>query len=126
MPLYRLAILILLTSVTAFAAQPQVRTVRVPEGGLQPQVAVDGKHVVHLIYLKGDPAHSDIFYIRSTDGGATWSTPIRVNSGEGSAIALGTVRGAQLALGKGGRVHVAWMGSDKAEPKAPGKATPML
>lgn len=126
MLVYRLLISILLTSVTAIAAQPHVRTTRVPDGGLQPQTAVDAKHVVHLIYLKGDPAHSDIYYIRSTDGGKTWSTPIPVNSGEGSAIALGTVRGAQLALGKGGRVHVAWMGSDQAEPKAPGKATPML
>ncbi len=31
-----------------------------------------------------------------------------------------------MALGKNGRVHVAWMGSNLAEPKAAGKATPML
>jgi hypothetical protein len=29
-------------------------------------------------------------------------------------------------VGKGGRVHVAWMGADKAEPKAPGGSAPML
>ena len=110
----------------ALAAQPRVTTMRVPEGGVQPQVAVDAKHVVHLIYLAGDPAHCDVFYTRSSDDGGHWSKPVRVNSHEGSGIALGTVRGAQLALGRGGRVHVVWMGSDKSEPKAPGKATPML
>ncbi|MDB5292812.1 MAG: hypothetical protein JWL69_4053 [Phycisphaerales bacterium] len=103
-----------------------VVTFRVPNGGVQPQAAVDGKGVVHLIYLVGDASRSDIFYIRSTDGGVTWSSPDRVNSQPGSAIAMGTVRGAHLALGRGGRVHVAWMGSSVAEPKAPGNATPML
>ena len=43
--------------------------------------------------------------------GATFSTALRVNSHEGSAIAAGTIRGAQLALGQAGRVHVAWNGS---------------
>ena len=42
-----------------------------------------------------------------------------------SAIAMGTVRGAQLALGRGGRVHVAWMGSG-AVAKVDGKFAPML
>jgi hypothetical protein len=103
-----------------------VTVVRIPGGGVQPQAAVDAKGVVHLIYLKGDPGHSDVEYIRSTDGGDTWSTPLRVNSQPGSAIAIGTVRGAHLALGREGRVHIAWMGSSVAEPKAPGGAAPML
>jgi hypothetical protein len=55
----------------------------------------------------------------STDGGRTFAKAIRVNSQDGSAIAAGTVRGAQLALGSGGRVHVVWNGSDRAEPKPP-------
>jgi hypothetical protein len=93
---------------------------------MQPQVAVDGHGVVHLIYLKGDPAHCDIVYTKSADDGATWSEPLKVNSQSGSAIAVGTVRGAHLALGKNARVHVAWMGSDKALPKGPGKMNPML
>jgi hypothetical protein len=36
------------------------------------------------------------------------------------------VEGAQLALGKGGRVQVAWNGSDKATPKNPIEGSPML
>jgi hypothetical protein len=41
-------------------------------------------------------------------------------------MAVGNIRGAQLAAGKNGRVHVAWTGSGKAGPKAPGKTTPVL
>jgi hypothetical protein len=107
-------------------AQAKVTVSRIPTGGMQPQTAVDRRGVVHLIYLKGEPAHCDIFYSKSGDDGANWSDPIKVNSQNGSAIAVGTVRGAHMALGKNSSVHVAWMGSDKATPKAPGKMNPML
>lgn len=96
---------------------PKVVAMRVPANGIQPQVAVDDKGVVNLIYYKGDPQAGDVFYVRSTDDGKTFSAPIRVNSQRGSAIAAGNIRGAQLALGKNGRVHVAWNGSGKALPK---------
>jgi hypothetical protein len=71
---------------------------------------------VHLIYLKGDPSASDVYYCRSRDGGKSWSTSIRVNSVPGSAIAMGTIRGAQLALGQGGRALVSWNSSRPAGP----------
>ncbi len=102
----------------------KVELVRVPEGGIQPQVAVDERGVVHLLYYKGHEARGDLFYTRF-DGRGGFEKAIRVNSQEGSALAVGTIRGGNIAVGKGGRVHVAWMGSQQAEPKA-GKATPML
>ena len=95
------------------------RLVRVPAGGLQPQVAIDRDGGLHLLYYAGDPHHGDLYYARSTDFGASFSPAIRVNSQEGSAIAAGTIRGGQLALGKGGRPHVAWNGSGIAEPRGP-------
>jgi hypothetical protein len=111
----------------AKAEQPsRVTVLRVPNQGLQPQVAMDGKGIVHLIYFRGDAAAGDIFYVHSEDGGTTFSSPLRVNSQPGSAIAIGNIRGAHLAVGKNGRVHVAWNGSDKAEPKGPDGASPML
>ena len=103
----------------------KVTTIRVPNGGIQPQAMVDRNGTVHLIYFLGAPPAGDIFYVRSADG-KTFSTPLRVNSSPGSAIAIGNIRGAHLALGRSGRVHVAWMGSDKAKPRAPGGAAPML
>jgi len=42
-----------------------------------------------------------------------------------AAIAAGNIRGAHIALGKSGRVHIAWMGSDKAVPKASDGEAPM-
>lgn len=107
------------------AAQKPV-LLRVPSHGIQPQTAVDAKGVVHLIYFKGDPAAGDIFYVRSEDGVHFSKEPLRVNSHPGSAMAIGNIRGAHLALGKNGRVHVAWNGTQKALPKAAGDALPML
>ncbi len=104
---------------TLASAGDEPRLVRVPENGLQPQVAVDGDGGIHLLYYAGDPHHGDLFYTRSKDSGATFSSPIRVNSQEGSGIAAGTIRGGQLALGKNARPHVAWNGSGNAEPRGP-------
>ena len=103
---------------------PPVTIIRLPAGGLQPQVAVDARGTAHVIYFAGDPAGGDLYYSTISDG--TFSRPVRVNTTPGSAIATGTVRGAQLAVGRGGRIHVAWNGSGRATPKAPGDSTPML
>ena len=109
----------------AEAGDSLVKVVRVPDGGVQPQAAVDSKGVIHLIYCTGDPAHGDAFYVVTTNGDQ-FSKPIRVNSQTGSVVALGTVRGPQLAIGKDDRVHVAWMGSSVAEPKLMAHEAPML
>jgi hypothetical protein len=105
---------------------PAVGTVRVPGEGLQPQAATDAAGRVHVVYFKGEPGHGDLFYVRSDDACQTFSTPLRVNSQPGSAIATGTVRGAHLSLGRNARVHVGWMGAQGAEPKAPDRSSPML
>jgi hypothetical protein len=97
------------------AETDKVKFVRVPDGGIQPQAMADAKGVVHLIYLKGDPKACDVFYVRQEPGAEGFSKPIQVNSQAGSAIAVGTIRGAQLALGRNGRVHVAWNGSKSME-----------
>jgi len=101
----------------------RVELLRVPDQGLQPKVVVDEKGVVHLTYFKGEPSHGDVFYAR-IDGKNGISRPVQVNTAPDSAIATGNVRGPQLAVGRQGRVHVAWMGSDRA-PRAL-DAVPML
>jgi hypothetical protein len=104
----------------------KVTLLRAPESGIQPQAAMDAKGVLHLIYFRGEPGNGDVFYVRSDDGGTTFSRPLRANSQPASVIATGNIRGAHLAVGKNGRAHVAWMGSGKAGPKGPSNATPML
>lgn len=97
---------------------PAVRAMRVPNGGVQPQ-AVHSNGVLHLIYFKGEARHGDLFYVRSSDDGATFSEPLRVNSQSGSAVAAGTIRGGQIALGREGFIHVVWNGSSEAQPRGP-------
>lgn len=105
----------------------EVKFVRVPDGGLQPQAAVDTAGTLHLIYLGDDPAAANIYYVRKGPGEEKFSKPLRVNSQVGSAIAVGSIRGAHLAIGKGQRVHVAWNGSGIATPRGPKKYdSPML
>ena len=98
---------------------PTVRVVRVPNEGIQPQVVVDEDGAVHLLYYKGDAGGGDLFYARKPQGAAEFAAPLRVNSQAGSAVAAGNIRGGQIALGRAGRVHVAWNGSTKARPKGP-------
>jgi hypothetical protein len=105
-----------LNAVTADST-PVVEVRRIPNGGIQPEAVAGADGAIHLVYFAGEPAGGDIFYVRSTDGGATFSSPVRVNSQERSAIATGTIRGAQVAVAPDGRVHVAWNGSDRAVPK---------
>lgn len=105
---------------------PRVATLRVPSGGLQPQAIADAEGTIHLVAFRGDPASGDLFYSARKRGDERFSEPIRINSQAGSAIALGTIRGAQLALGRDGRVHVAWNGSNSALPKNAAGSTPML
>ena len=95
-----------------------VSTIRVPDGGIQPQIA-EQNGIVHMIYFSGAPEKGDLFYVRSRNYGATFSKPIPVNT-PGSAMAIGNIRGAQMAVGRNGRVSVAWNGT------APTGHIPML
>lgn len=96
-----------------------IHFLRVPENGVQPQAAMDEAGTLHLVYLRGDPQASDIYYVRRAAGETNFSKPLRVNSQPGSAVAMGAVRGAQLSLGRNGIVHVIWNGSaiSKAPPR---------
>ena len=125
-PIVLSASFLLLAALAPAAAPTMAEHVRVPAGGIQPQAQVDDRGRVHLIFFNGDPKRGDVFYAHSDDWAKTFSEPIRVNSQPGSVVAAGIIRGPQLAVGKGGRAHVTWMGSDKAEPKVDGEHVPML
>jgi hypothetical protein len=124
---------VLLAAIGGASAAPPVRgtssdvmVVRTPDEGLQPQAAVDRAGLVHVVYFKGPAAQGDLFYTRLNSVTGRFSGALRVNTHAGSALATGTVRGAHVALGRNGRVHVAWMGSSVATHRATGGATPML
>ena len=102
----------------------EVRLARTPNGGIQPQAAVDKNGKLHLIYFKGEPIRGDVWYVSGASV-EELSKPIRVNSVPRSVIATGSIRGAHLAVDGEGRPHVAWMGSDQAQPR-PKSGAPML
>ena len=107
------------------AVSPAVVVERLPAGAVQPQVVTDAvAGVVHVVYFAGMPEAGDVLYIRRSRDGR-YSDPVRVNSQPGSAVAVGTIRGPQLALGRNGRVHVIWNGSQDARPR-PAHALPLM
>jgi hypothetical protein len=96
---------------TTPAAIPQITLLRTPEGGIQPQTHLGHDGVLHMIYFKGDASAGDIEYVQRQPSTREFSRPIRVNSEPGSAIAIGTVRGPQISVGRSGRAYVTWFGS---------------
>ena len=124
----RLLTLVLVAALgTVSAARPEpprVEHVRVPDGGIQPQAAIDPHGTIHLIYYKGDAMGGDLYYVRRGAAETAFSTPIRVNSETGSAIAAGAVRGGRIALGRNGWVHVAWNAAHPVD-RGGAQVTPM-
>jgi hypothetical protein len=121
-------LLVLLSSLTVAAADegPHVSMLRLPEGAIQPQAAVGDDGAVHVIYFRGPPQQGDVFYAQLEADGESLGEALQVNQQPGSAIAIGNIRGAHLALGRNDRVHVAWMGAKSAKSQGPGGASPML
>ena len=96
------------------APLPKVTVQRTPQGGIQPQTVLAPDGTLHMIYFRGDAAAGDIEYVRRAAGANRFSEPLRVNSEPGSAIAIGTVRGPQMSVGRRGRVCVIWFGARTA------------
>lgn len=89
---------------------PAINLLRTPHDGIQPQTVLARNGALHMIYFKGDASAGDIEYVRRDPAGKDFSQPIRVNSDPGSAVALGAVRGPQMAVGRNGRAYVIWFG----------------
>ena len=96
-------------------AAAKVKLLRTPNGGLQPQAALDELGILHLVYFTGEPQGGDIYYVRRETGKTEFTSPLRVNSEPGSAVAVGTIRGAHLAVGKNGRED-SWKGEACGAP----------
>src|SRR5512132_1995129 len=91
----------------------KVTTVAVPGGG-KPIVARTGKDgAVHLLFDSGGGPK----YAKSTDGGVSFSAAIPVVRGGSQAAGL-EYDAWDMAIGKGGRVHVA-MGTNAWKLKLP-------
>lgn len=105
-------------------ASSPVELLRTPNEGIQPQAVIDATGTVHLLYYRGEIRAGDLYYVRRRPGQPGWSAALRVNSQAASAVAGGTIRGGQLAVGAGSRPHVVWFGSQQAQPRGPAEAAP--
>jgi hypothetical protein len=68
----------------------------------EPAIAVDLSKNIHLIYWDGTSGHCEIYYRKSTDGGATWSAAKRLT------WALGLSLAPTIAASSDNAIHAAW------------------
>ncbi len=85
------------------------------------QVAVDASGILHAVWADNRPssetdADLDIFYARSTDGGATWSANVRLNQDTDTATQKEPVL---VVPGSGSSVYVLWT-DGRNTPSTPG------
>jgi len=103
----------------AVAAAGPVTLLEVPDAGVQPQALVDTKGKLHLLFLSGPAGESDVFHTTLNPKTKTFAKPTRGNHTAGNAVAMGSIRGAQGAWGRDGRLHVVW---NARVPDADGKS----
>src|SRR5438132_14049839 len=92
------AVLGLWCATTALADTKEVRLVKTPDGGIQPQAVVDSHGAVDLLYFKGNADSGDLFYVRLDSAPTSSAEPLRVNNPPGTGGALRTIARRQLAL----------------------------
>lgn len=91
-------------------------------GGGFPHLAVDpGNGNVYLVYQSARDGALDITFQRSTDGGATWSPPSRVNDDRTAAKVQHVTP--HISLAPNGRIDVVWM-DRRTDSGSPATTTP--
>ncbi|HEC78443.1 MAG TPA: T9SS type A sorting domain-containing protein [candidate division WOR-3 bacterium] len=99
----------LLLAVSFLSAQvgwgPDVRLTYMQGGGWYPRAACCGD-TIHLVWWHAYTGHDEIFYLRSTDAGESWSDPVRLSVEDEQS---GTMP--QIAV-SGNTVHVIWFEED--------------
>jgi hypothetical protein len=92
---------------TTHRASAEVRTIRAPNSGQVPDVAVDAQGTLHMTYGVGQGGNA--FHVQSGDGGKTFTKPVQLNR-RADTVTTGMERGPRIALGKDGVIHVVWHG----------------
>lgn len=67
-----------------------------------PQIATDSNGTIYMAWEDDTATNSNILFCRSTDGGATFSTPINISNTSGFSF------NPRLAVGIAGNVNVVW------------------
>ena len=78
----------------------------------EPEISVDSQDGVNVVWQDEDSGVSAVMFARSTDGGASFSDPRRVSSGEGRASE------AHIAADADGRLNVVWVDESSGSSQA--------
>ena len=90
-----------------------------------PEIALGADGAIHMVWIdedtapkSHDPAHghshmasTNLFYARSTDGGRSYSAPVRVNAKDGEVWGF-SVSKPRIAVGRNGTIHVFYPAND--------------
>lgn len=94
-----------------------------PDGGAQ-QLAIDrSSGALYLVYQEKQPAgDQDIYFQKSTDGAATWSSPLRVNDDATANKVRQHVP--RIAVAPNGRIDLVWLDHRNSYPSPVAPAAP--
>ena len=97
---------------TSFGANPSGSGTRIASANsdeISPIGVVGPDGAIHAVWYMqdSDTGDNDIYYSKSTDSGATWASPVKLNSGQFSSIEESNFPTA-IAVGSDGSVHVVW------------------
>ncbi len=81
---------------------PTKRLTWTPAGSFGPDIAIGASDQIHVVWSDDNPGNDEIFYKRSTDGGATWSAARRL-----TWTSNGSFKPA-IAIHSTGQIHIAW------------------
>lgn len=77
-----------------------------------PDIAVDGSGNICVVWRDQDAMLKDqIYFIRSTDNGSTWTTPVNISDTQGSSA------GAYIAVDSSGNIGVTWTDNTTGDNK---------
>jgi len=102
-----LIILVLVFFLSAQAAQadwtPAKRLTWTSSYSYAPAIVVDSSDFLHVIWYDFTPGNWEIYYKKSTDGGASWAKSRRLTSNSGTSAVP------DMAVDSSGNLHVVWV-----------------
>jgi hypothetical protein len=98
------ALLILAFALSPFLAQAQApKDISNDSGDSQaPQIALDSRGNINVVWMDNTPGNYDIFFARSTDRGSTFSTPKNISNTPGYSEIP------EIAVDSSGNINVVW------------------
>lgn len=114
-------VLFILVLTLAFSTASEVIQVRLPNGALQPRAETANDGATQIVFLEGNPQACEV-KLASLSRTGVLSAPMTISSPSSQAVAMGTVRGPSLAIGKDGVRFVLWHGKNGSASGGKGSA----